>query len=138
MLSKTTQYALRAIVYLGREPGKHLSIKELAKTTQTPQSYLSKVMQILIANEVVTSQRGLGGGVCLKTPPDKLTLWDVVEVFECPLHRQTCPLGLTQDCHLLCPLFHELDRAQKEYKKILKQKTISSLSKVSSCLWEEQ
>ncbi len=129
MLAKTVQYALRAVVYLGSHQDSHLSVKELAQATSTPASYLSKVMRTLTSQGIITSQRGLGGGVSLKIPVDKLTLWDVVEAFESPSElNNSCPLGLNGSCATLCPLYHELDLAAREYKKVLQSKTIASLS----------
>ena len=39
MLSKTSEYALRAVVLLAREPGKAESADQLAEVTKVPRRY---------------------------------------------------------------------------------------------------
>ncbi len=48
MLSKTAEYALRAVVFLGRGAGAAESAERLAEVTKVPRRYLHKVLQDLI------------------------------------------------------------------------------------------
>ncbi len=50
MFSQTAEYALRAVVYLASQPGTPRTTQEIAKATQVPTGYLSKVMQSLGAS----------------------------------------------------------------------------------------
>ena len=110
MLSKTAEYALRATVWLAREPGKTESAERLAGVTQVPRRYLHKVLQDLVEAGLVRSQPGPGGGYTLSRDPCTVTILDVINAVE-PIERiRGCPLGL-QTHTSLCPLHLALDRA---------------------------
>ena len=94
MLSKTAEYALRAAVWLGRDPNQTQSADHLAERTQVPRRYLHKVLQDLVRAKIVRSQSGPGGGYALAGAPQKITILDVVNAVA-PLERiRHCPLGL--------------------------------------------
>ena len=65
MLPKTAEYALRAAVWLGRDPDQTQSADHLAERTQVPRRYLHKVLQDLVRAKIVRSQSGPGGGYAL-------------------------------------------------------------------------
>ena len=94
MLPKTAEYALRAAVWLGRDPDQTQSADHLAERTQVPRRYLHKVLQDLVRAKIVRSQSGPGGGYALAGAPQKITILDVVNAVA-PLERiRHCPLGL--------------------------------------------
>ena len=55
MLPKTSEYALRAAVWLGRDPDRTESADHLAEQTKVPRRYLHKVLQDLVRAELVRS-----------------------------------------------------------------------------------
>jgi Rrf2 family protein len=84
---------------------------QIAKVTLVPRAYLSKVLQGLVRGGVVSSQRGIGGGMTLTKPASELTILEVVNAVE-PIQRiRTCPLGLAAHGVRLCPLHKRLDNA---------------------------
>lgn len=110
MLSKTAEYALRAIACLGKDPDTPVSANKLAELTKVPRRYLTRVLQDLCAVGLVQSRPGPGGGYELVKPTSELTILDVVNAVD-PIQRiKRCPLGLTKHTKL-CPLHAELDRA---------------------------
>jgi Rrf2 family protein len=110
MLSKTAEYALRAVACLATQPGKPASADYLAEKTKTPRRYLHRVLQDLVAGDLVRSRSGPGGGYELAKEIGEVSILDVVNVVS-PLERiRKCPLGLQSHTEL-CPLHAELDRA---------------------------
>ena len=110
MLSKTAEYALRAVTCMGSLTNKPAPADLLADKTKVPRRYLTRVLQDLIVAGLVQSRPGPGGGYELAKPTDSLTILDVVNAVS-PLERiRTCPLGLKSHT-ALCPLHAELDRA---------------------------
>lgn len=80
MFSQTVEYALRAIVrYVAPEA---CSTNTLAETTLVPRAYLSKVLQGLRRSGLITSQRGVGGGVALAHSSSEITILQVVNAVE--------------------------------------------------------
>ena len=110
MISKTAEYALRAVTCLAAGGDAALSADVLAEKTKVPRRYLARVMQDLAAADLVASRSGPGGGYHLARPPGELTILDIVNAVS-PLERITsCPLGLESHTSL-CPLHAELDKA---------------------------
>jgi len=60
MLSKTAEYALRAVACLGSQVGEPASADHLADQTQVPRRYLTRVLQDLAAAGLVQSRPGPG------------------------------------------------------------------------------
>lgn len=110
MLSKTAEYALRAVACLSRDESQAARADALAEQTKVPRRYLNKVLKDLVQSGLVTSRPGPGGGYSLSRAPDEITILDVVNAVG-PLERiRHCPLGLPSHTEL-CPLHTELDRA---------------------------
>lgn len=131
MLSKTAEYALRAVVWLAREPGRAESADHLAEVTKTPRRYLHKVLQDLVHAEILRSQSGPGGGYALDKPPEKVSILDVVNAVA-PLERiRACPLGLSTHTSL-CPLHKELDKAYATTEAAFARVTLAKLARSTS------
>lgn len=111
MFSQTVEYALRATVHLADRAPEGRTTEQIARVTQVPAPYLSKVLQGLKRAGIVRSQRGIGGGITLAKTPEELTILEVVNAVE-PIRRiRTCPLGLPSHGEHLCPLHRRLDNA---------------------------
>lgn len=110
MISKTAEYALRAVACLAAATEKPVSADVLAEKTKAPRRYLTRVLQDLAAAQLLTSRSGPGGGYELLHSPKKLTILAVINAVS-PLERiRQCPLGIESHTEL-CPLHAELDRA---------------------------
>lgn len=129
MLSKTTEYALRAVTYLASQAAAHrspLSAAEIARETRIPRRYLHHVMKSLAASDLVKSCCGAQGGYQLIQPADGITILRVVNAVE-PLGRiGACPLGLASHTSL-CPLHAQLDRAYEACEVAFQKVTIHDL-----------
>jgi Rrf2 family protein len=127
MLSKTAEYALRAVVCLGGlDPGIAASADVLAGRTKVPRSYLQRVLQDLAAANLVRSRPGPGGGYELARNPSEITILDVVNAVS-PIERiRSCPLGLKSHTEL-CPLHRELDRAYAATEAAFGRVTVRAL-----------
>lgn len=127
MISQTAEYALRAVVYLAETRGGGQTTEQIARMTQIPPAYLSKVLQQLSRASVVQSQRGLGGGFTLKQQPEHLTVLDVVNAVD-PIKRiKECPLGLDAHATRLCALHRRLDEANALVERAFGDTTIAEL-----------
>lgn len=131
MLPKTAEYALRAAVWLGRDPDQTESADHLAEQTKVPRRYLHKVLQDLVRAKLVRSQSGPGGGYALACAAEKITILDVVNAVA-PLERiRRCPLGLSSHTRL-CPLHAELDGVYAATEAALSRVTIAQLLQSTS------
>jgi Rrf2 family nitric oxide-sensitive transcriptional repressor len=126
MFSQTTEYGLRAVVILSLDPNASIAAQDIAERTKVPAKYMSKVLQDLGKAGILASQRGPSGGFSLAKPPAKITLLDVVTVFQ-PIERiETCPLGLKSH-RKLCPLHRRIDQAMAATINTFSETTIQDL-----------
>jgi Rrf2 family nitric oxide-sensitive transcriptional repressor len=127
MLSQTTEYALRAIVYLADHHGEAQTGEKIAAVTKVPLGYLAKIMQGLVKSGLVVSQRGLHGGFTLLRSAKDLTILDVVQAVDPIMRITTCPLHLPDHGSDLCPLHRRLDNAMGAVETAFSRTTIVQL-----------
>ncbi len=127
MISQTAEYALRAITQLAMNSEMPQTTQQIAEETLVPMPYLSKVLQALGRSKLIHARRGLNGGFRLLVPPEKLTVYDVVQAVD-PLERiQSCPLGLKAHGTHLCPLHKKLDDAMDLVEQSFRSTTIAHI-----------
>jgi Rrf2 family protein len=94
MLSQTSEYALRAVVYLAeRGDDQPVRVETIGAALGIPANYLSKTLNALVRTKVLASMRGPTGGFRLAVRPEQLMLLRVVEPFDPILQRRHCLLG---------------------------------------------
>lgn len=130
MFSQTTEYALRAMVVLAKDPKKSWKTKDLAQVTQIPTDYLSKVLQKLNLNKLVVSRRGLKGGISIEMPVKIITIFDIINAVDPILRIKKCPLNLKTHGLNLCPLHKKLDHVISYMENTFRSTTLSELVEV--------
>jgi Rrf2 family nitric oxide-sensitive transcriptional repressor len=80
-LNVTTDYAIRAMVYLAEEKRMVTGV-EIANKMQIPPAYLVTIMKSLREAHFVTVKRGSVGGYMLAKPLSEISLWDIITVME--------------------------------------------------------
>ncbi len=131
MLPKTAEYALRAAVWLARDPAQTNSADQIAGRTKVPRRYLHLVLQDLVQAGLVRSQPGPGGGYALDRDPEKISILDVVNAVASLERIHQCPLGLASHTKL-CPLHHELDKVYAAAESAFARVTLSQLLRSTS------
>jgi len=81
-LQKATQCALFAVLELARDPKVQISAADIAETFGISVNHLAKVLRDLARARLVESMRGAGGGYRFIGNPKRVTLYDVVKLFE--------------------------------------------------------
>jgi Rrf2 family protein len=135
VLTKHTDYAVRALISLGMKSGSWVSAKAVSEEQAIPYQFLRRILQELIKNGLVLSKEGAGGGVMLGKDPDTIRVKDVIEIFqgqvqvsECMFRKQLCSNRAN------CVLRHEIMRIEQlvndEFSKVTVGKLISDLKRV--------
>jgi Rrf2 family protein len=102
--------------------------QQIAKRTQVPLDYLSKVLNLLARAGLVTAQRGRGGGFQAARAGEQISVLQIVNAVD-PLKRiHTCPLGLAAHGIVLCPLHRKLDDALCAIEEAFRTTTLASIS----------
>lgn len=131
MLSTTSQYALRALTHLARQPqGSSMLGRNLAKQAQIPGKYLSKIMTVLRNAGLIAANRGTGGGYSLSRPADAIHLIDVVELFEGDAARPECLLAHNKRCSEknACSAHKAWRDVRNYYLRFLEKTTLTDIS----------
>ncbi len=136
MLSNTSKYAIRAVIYiavsLDESQGK-IGIKKIADSLDIPSPFLSKILQVLVRKKLLTSTKGPNGGFGIGKDPAKLTLYDIIYEMEGSELFDSCLLGSGNcDSHAdgegYCTLHKEFHAARQALIDLYKTKTIQELA----------
>ncbi len=93
--STATKYAIRAVCHLaGCCDGAPVQAREIADALDIPYHFLSKILQRLARDGILTSNKGPGGGFRLVRAPEETSLYDLIRVVEGPISDTQCMLGL--------------------------------------------
>jgi len=97
LITRNTDYALRAICYIAKKNG-IVAVAELVNKLSVPKSFMRKVLQQLNKEKILESFKGQGGGFKLKLPPDKIYIIEIMRIFQghvglngCFLKKNICP-----------------------------------------------
>ena len=128
MFSKTAEYALRATIYIAQKSSeeKKLSIEDIAKSIDAPQSFTAKILQLLTKdNRVISSMRGPNGGFFIAPVARQLSIRAVLQAVDEDEVLTKCVLGL-QECSEAqpCPLHAQYKHIKQQLVYLFETKTI--------------
>ena len=128
MFSHTSEYALRAVVWLAQHADDGpVDNQTIADATQVSVSYLAKIMQALTRAKLVSSRRGVGGGFALINDASEIAVLDVVNAVD-PIEKfDDCPLKLLTHKKKRCPMHASLNEATEQVEVVLSRHTIADL-----------
>lgn len=90
-ISKKVEYGLMAILHMDSMGRRDVvAAREISALYNIPPDLLGKVMQALAKAGLIESVHGAQGGYLLSRPLDRITLGDVFEAVEGPLHLVKC------------------------------------------------
>lgn len=84
-LKKTTDYAIRVVLYLA-EKNDICTAQDIAIKTDVPQNYLNKIIRKLRVAGLIISYQGMNGGYKLIKKAEDVTLLDLIDEFEGMFH----------------------------------------------------
>jgi Rrf2 family protein len=123
-ITKSTRYALYAAAEMAIAGDAPTTVAAVAQRYGIPEGALAKAFQQLVRAGIASGTRGIGGGYRLTRPASKVTVLDVIRVFErrreikgCLLHDrpgQACPMAAACGVQWLFTEVDELVRATYE------------------------
>jgi len=130
LITRNTDYAVRALCCIAEQEKNIVSTDQMVQNLQMPRSFLRKILQILNKKGLLNSYKGKGGGFTLALPPEKISLIDVMKIFQGPIRLNECKFKKS-DCPYTsnCLLKKEIDGIEKEVMVKLKAITIASIIK---------
>ncbi len=90
-ITQQADYAIRAVLELAlHKPDERVFSSEIARQQGVPAPFLTKILARLAAAGIVTTQRGVHGGIRLTRPAEQITLLQVVEAIDGPITLSRC------------------------------------------------
>jgi len=130
LLTKHTDYAIRALLELAKNKDKFLSARQIAKQQRIPYQFLRRILQGLIKNKLVISKEGNGGGFRIDKNPNLMSIVDVIAIFQgniqfsdCMFRKKLCANRSS------CVLRTQINRVEKLVGKEFEVITIGRLLK---------
>ncbi len=137
MLSKKTQYALRALTHLALHYGEDpVRISTIATQQRIPLKFLENILVELKNADMLESKKGKGGGYVLKVSPKKITLANVIRVVNGPIALMPCAsLNFYEKCvdcydEEVCGIRKMMIITRDATLKILEKKTLHDIISV--------
>jgi Rrf2 family protein len=136
MLSKKTQYAFQALMYLA-EKGKEkpVLIAEISKKKKIPLKFLENILLDLKKAGILESKKGKGGGYLLAKNPKDVQLATVMRLLDGPISLVSCvSLYFYEKCkncdEKTCGLHDVMAQVRDANLRILERKTIADISRL--------
>lgn len=125
-LTRFTDYALRVLIFVGRNSGRICTMGEIAVHHDISQEHLRKVIHKMAKLGYLDSRRGRGGGIVLGGDPAGMRIGDVIVAMEEDLSIVDCD---TLDCILSpgCSLKAALARGSRAFISALNETTLADL-----------
>ena len=131
MLTKSSKYAIRALVYIQLQnwENKRPGGSEIAREIEAPEAFLAKILQILTKHKLLDSMKGRGGGFFFTESESSLSLYEVIHIMEGDACFNNCGFGLN-NCNKdnPCPLHEKYIVVREGYYNIVRSQTIHSLA----------
>ena len=128
--TKTGEYAIRAILFLARQPKDNLIMSsEIAKSEDIPAHYLAKILQRMAKYGYVDSFKGRGGGFKITELAKKSSILEIVERVEGPVINLKCVTGL-KECsdENPCPLHEEWAELRNRIYNLISSKSVQEVA----------
>jgi Rrf2 family transcriptional regulator, iron-sulfur cluster assembly transcription factor len=135
MLSNTSKYALRGLIYLAKYAKEdiRIGIKKISKDLNLSSPFLGKILQNLVKQKLLVSTKGPNGGFSLSKPPEEISLWNIVTNVDGEEYFTNCLIGLNP-CNAhdptkpFCPVHFKYDELRKQTEIFYKETSLKQIS----------
>ncbi len=133
MLSKKTQYGLKALGYLAEKYGEGpILIAQIAIAKKIPIKFLETILLLLKQHNILESKKGKGGGYHLLEPPNKTSIAKAIRIIDGPIALLPCvSINFYEKCadcdELNCGLKKTMETVRDATLKVLEKKNLSHL-----------
>lgn len=134
MLSKKTQYAFKALMYLAQKQNEGpVLIAEIARKKKIPLKFLENILLELKKGGVLESKKGKGGGYFFAISPSTVYLAKIMRLMEGPIALLPCvSLNFYQRCKNCDEKFCGLNKVMGDVRdaslSILETRTVADIA----------
>ena len=129
-LTRAADYGMRAMIHLATMPaGQRSRLPALARATDAPESFLSKVLQALCRAGFVAWRRGQSGGFEILAAGRLASVRAVIEAIDGAISLNLCMVtGVSCTRKSYCPAHPVWEKAQEAMLAVLTASSIAELA----------
>lgn len=128
-LNKTTEYALRTLIYMANKPTELYTAGTLVKELNVSDKYLRRIMTDLSKSGFVRSTQGRDGGYSFAKDPSKIFLLEIIDSVEGADKLNGCVLGFEEcSCTNPCAMHDTWLPVRNKLNKVFGQTTLAELN----------
>jgi Rrf2 family protein len=134
MLTKKTQYAFKALMYMAeKKQNTPVVITEISKKKKIPRKFLEVILLELKTAGILNSKKGKGGGYWLAVLPQTVMLSTIMRLIDGPIALLPCvSLNFYEKCKNCdeknCGLKNVMSQVRDASLAILEHKTLADIS----------
>lgn len=128
-LSKTSEYALRILIFMAKEPSLLYTAKQLVKELNVSDKYLRRLMTDLSKSGFIRSVQGRDGGYTFTKSIDDIFLYDIIDSVEGMDKLNGCLLGFEKcSCTNPCAMHDNWQIVRSDLNKLFRETKLSDLN----------
>ena len=130
MLSHTSKYAIRALIYLElySSPENKEGIKKIASELDIPSPFLGKILQMLVKHKLLGSTKGPHGGFYMNRPAIDIPVMEIIEIMDGKEVFDMCVIRTSPCDHdNPCSMHHKMAPTRRDMKMMFSTETIADL-----------
>ena len=130
LLTKESDYAIRALLVLASNPEETISSKTIAEMEKIPLQFLRRILQTLTKAGMITTREGVNGGVRLAVKAEDIPLSKIITLYQGEIQFTEC-LFRKKVCHnrANCVLRHRIMAIENSVANELSAVSIGTLIK---------
>ncbi|MBT3315602.1 MAG: Rrf2 family transcriptional regulator [Anaerolineae bacterium] len=129
-ITRQADYAFRIILFLAKEPEEERTPSSLVyEEMLIPATLSPRIVAQLARGGFLNTFPGRDGGIQLACRAEDISLWDIIDFFEGPIHLSECQEGGTE-CPFeeKCPIRRRWDPLQAILQRELEKNTFEDLA----------
>ncbi len=123
-LSEAASIALHGVILIGRAE-KGINVTKIAEEINSSKHHVAKVMQRLVKEGYLSSQRGPTGGFILKKDPKNINFLELYETIEGKIEINTCPMNKPVCPFDKCIMNNVTSKMSQEFREYLRNQKLS-------------
>ncbi|TVR15263.1 MAG: Rrf2 family transcriptional regulator [Balneolaceae bacterium] len=131
MFSTSCHYGLQAMIYIALHStkDKNVDLGQISAELDIPKHFLSKILQMLVKEKLLTSMKGPTGGFNLNHHPKEITLIQIIDAIDGLDVFTQCGIGFKK-CNdsQPCPIHHDFTKVREKVKRLFQEKSLQQLT----------
>jgi Rrf2 family protein len=127
-LSKTSEYALRILIFMAKQPEQLYTAKQLVEELNVSDKYLRRLMTDLSKSGFIRSVQGREGGYSFTKKTSEIFLFDVIDSVEGMDKLNGCVLGFEMcSCTNPCAMHDTWQHVRAVLNKVFRETRLSDM-----------